>query len=52
MRAEDEFELEKDRIDITIRQEKCFVEKVVIVLQTNLRELGRIPGQVRADPGT
>ncbi len=50
MRAEDEFELEENRIDVTAGQEKCFVEKVVIVLQTDLRELGRIPGQVGADP--
>ena len=48
--AEDEFELKKDRIDVTIREEKVFVEKIVIVLQTDLRELGRIPGQVRTDP--
>jgi hypothetical protein len=34
--AEDEFKLKKDRIDVTICEEKVFVEKVVIVLQSNL----------------
>src|SRR6266851_1954920 len=48
--AEDEFKLKKDRIDVTIGEKKVFVEKIVIVLQTDLRELGRIPGQVRTDP--
>jgi hypothetical protein len=48
--AENEFKLKKDRINVTIGEEKVFVEKIVIVLQTDLRELGRIPGQVRTDP--
>ena len=33
MRAEDEFELEKKRIDLALRQEKILLEKIVIVLQ-------------------
>jgi hypothetical protein len=34
--AENEFELKKDRIDIAIGEKKVFVEKVMIVLQTDL----------------
>ena len=49
VRAEDEFELEKNGIDVATGQEKVVFEKVVIVLQPDFRELGRIPGQVRAD---
>jgi len=36
VRAEDEFELKKDRIDIATGEEKCVVDKVMIVLQPNL----------------
>jgi hypothetical protein len=36
VRAEDEFELEKNRIDIATGEEKCVVDKVMIVLQPNL----------------
>ena len=34
--AENEFKLKKDRIDVAIGEKKVFVEKVVIVLQTDL----------------
>jgi hypothetical protein len=34
--AENEFELEKDRIGVAIGEKKVFVEKVVIVLQADL----------------
>jgi hypothetical protein len=33
MGAEDEFKLEENRIDLAIRQEEVFLEKIVIVLQ-------------------
>jgi hypothetical protein len=33
MRSEDELELEKDRIHISARQEKIFLQEVMIVLQ-------------------
>ena len=49
VRTEDEFELQENRIDVATGQEKGFVEKVVIVLQPDFRELGRVPGEVRAD---
>ena len=50
VRAKDEFELEKDRIDISIGEEKVFFEKIVIVLQAEFRKLSGIPRQVRRDP--
>ena len=34
VRTEDEFELEKKRIDLALGQEKVLLEKIVIVLQT------------------
>ena len=34
MRAENEFKLEKKRIDLACGQEKVLLEKIVIVLQT------------------
>src|SRR5947207_9752559 len=34
--AEDEFELKKDRVDVASGQEKCFVEKIMIVLEPDL----------------
>src|SRR5438876_4943178 len=49
MRAEDEFELKKNRIDIATRQEEILFEKVMIILQSDFRKLGRIPGEVRAN---
>ena len=52
MCAEDEFKLKKDRIDVSPGEEKRVIDEVVIVLQSDFRELSRIPGQVRADPGT
>jgi hypothetical protein len=33
VRTEDEFKLEKKRIDLALRQEEVFFEKIVIVLQ-------------------
>ena len=33
--AKNEFELEKDRIDIAIGEKKVFVEKIMIVLQSD-----------------
>jgi hypothetical protein len=36
VRAENEFKLKKDRIDVAIGEKKVFVEKVVIVLQADL----------------
>ena len=35
MCTKDEFELEKDRIDITTGQEKVLLEKIVVVLQSD-----------------
>ena len=44
MRTEDEFELEKEGIDIASRQKLVRLKKIVIVLQSDFRKLGRIPG--------
>jgi hypothetical protein len=33
VRAQDEFELEKNRIDLPFGEEKVFLKKIVIVLQ-------------------
>src|ERR1700736_1027557 len=49
MRAENKLKLEKDRIDIASGEEKRVVEEIVIVLQSDFRELGRIPSQVRGN---
>ena len=49
VRAEDEFELKENGIDVATSEKKCVVDKIVIVLQANLRELSRIPGQVRGN---
>ena len=35
VRAEDEFELKKNRIDVATRQEEIFLEEVMIVLQSD-----------------
>ena len=35
VRAEDEFELKKDRIDVAIGEEKVLFQKIVIVLQSD-----------------
>ena len=35
VRAEDEFELEKNRIDLAIREEEVLLQKIVIVLQSD-----------------
>src|SRR5439155_2317799 len=50
MCAENEFELKKNRIDFALREEKVFFEKVVIVLQSEFRKFGWIPGEIRANP--
>src|SRR6202043_2332440 len=47
--AENEFELKKDRIGVATGQEKRVIDKVVIVLQTDLGKFGRVPCQVRGD---
>jgi hypothetical protein len=49
MRAKDEFKLQENGIYIATGQKECVVEKIMIVLQTDFRELSRIPGQVPAD---
>jgi len=36
MRAEDEFPLKKDRIDLPFGEEKVLLQKIVIVLQSDL----------------
>ena len=36
VRTEDEFKLQEDRIDVATRQEKVFLEKIVVVLQSYL----------------
>ena len=51
MCAQDEFELKKNRIDFALRKEKVFFEKVVIVLQSEFRKFGWIPGEIRRDSG-
>ena len=48
--AEDEFELEENRVDVTPWQEEIFFEEIMIVLQSNLGELSGIPGEIRANP--
>jgi hypothetical protein len=52
MCAENEFELKKNRIDFALREEKVFFEKVMIVLQSEFRKFGWIPGEIRANPRT
>src|SRR5438552_16249648 len=49
VRAEDEFELKKNRIDIATGEKKVLLEKVMIVLQSDFRKLGRIPGEIGAN---
>jgi hypothetical protein len=44
VRAEDEFELQENGIDLTVAEEEVRVEEVVIVLQSQLREFRGIPG--------
>ncbi len=46
VRAENEFELKENRIDVTIGQEEILLQKIVIVLQPELGELGRIPSEI------
>jgi len=43
MRSEDEFELKENRIDLAISEEEVRLQKIVIVLQSQLREFRRIP---------
>ena len=51
MSAKDEFELEKNRIDIATGEEIIFLEKIVVVLEPDLGEFRRIPRQVRGNAG-
>jgi hypothetical protein len=44
VRAEDEFELQKNGIDLTVAEEEIRFEKVVIVLQSQFRKFCGIPG--------
>ena len=46
MRAENEFELEKNRIDVAIGEEEVLLQEIVVVLQPDLGKFSRIPGQV------
>src|SRR2546423_2144655 len=48
--AEDEFELEENRIDIATGEEGILLQEIVVVLQAEFGKLGRIPGQVGRDP--
>ena len=43
VRAEDELELQKNGIDLAISEEEVRFQKIVIVLQSELREFRRIP---------
>ena len=43
MRAEDEFELQENRIDFAIGEEKVRLQKIMIVLQSQLGKFGRVP---------
>jgi hypothetical protein len=36
MRAENEFPLEKDRLDLSRGKEKVFLQKILVVLQSEL----------------
>jgi hypothetical protein len=49
--AEDEFELEEDRIGVAAGEKHVLFQEIVIVLEPDLRELGRIPSQVRRNAG-
>ena len=41
--TEDEFELEKDGIDVATKQKKLVVDEVMIILQPDFTELRWIP---------
>ena len=47
--TENKFKLQENRIDVATSEEKRVFDEVVVVLQTDFRELGWIPGQVRRD---
>src|SRR3954452_9237250 len=51
MSAEDEFELEENRIGVPAGEEFVLLQEIVIVLEPDLREFGRIPGEVRGNAG-
>jgi hypothetical protein len=44
VRAEDEFELQKNGIDLAIAEEEIRFEKVMIILQSQFRKFCGIPG--------
>ena len=46
MRAEGEFELEEDRIGLPRGEEIIRLQEIVVVLQTELGKLRRIPGEI------
>ena len=43
VRAEDELELQKNGIDLAIGEEEVRLQKIMIVLQSQLGKFGRIP---------
>src|SRR5581483_3742565 len=49
VRTENEFELQKERIDFALGQEEVLLEKIVIVLQAEFGKFSRIPGQICRD---
>ena len=48
--AQNEFELQENRIHVASGEEKRRIEKVVVILEPEFRKFGRIPGQICADP--
>src|SRR5215468_387089 len=52
VRAENEFPLQKDRLDFPCREEKVFLQKILVVLQADFRKLSRIPRDIRAETPT
>jgi hypothetical protein len=44
MRAENEFELEENGIDVAAGEKEVLFQKVVVVLQSQFGKLGWIPG--------
>ena len=43
MRTEDELELKENRIDLAIGEEEVRLQKIMIVLQSQLGKFGRVP---------
>src|SRR5438874_10983863 len=50
--AENEFPLEKDRLDLPCREKKVLLQKILIVLQSDFGKLSWVPGEIRAQPPT